>query len=89
MDQQRIDADTQRAWRPKDSARELFGGRLVNRKRLCAPDMLNCSPAAVGKYVRKGMPSIKVGQQLLFDPDACRDWFLAQQRRAIHLVKGG
>jgi hypothetical protein len=88
MDQHPIDADTQRAWRPKDSARELFGGKLVNRKRLCAPDLLNCPPNAIGKYIKRGMPAIRVGQTIWFDPDACLSWFKAQQR-TLHLVKGG
>jgi hypothetical protein len=89
MDHQPTKSAMQRAWRTKDGPRELFGGRLVNRKRLAGPDLLNCPASTISRYIRKGMPVIRVGQSLLFDPDACCSWFRAQQRRAVHLVKGG
>ena len=91
MDQS-TDSAPQRLWRPKDEARELFNGRLVNRKRLAAADMLNCAPYSIGKYVRRGMPTIRVGQTVWFDPEACCSWFRAQQQSGkprVHLVKGG
>jgi hypothetical protein len=69
-----------RAWRSEDGPLEMFGGKLVNRKRLSAPDMMNCDPRAITKFVKRGMPSIKNGQRHWFRPDACLGWFEAQEQ---------
>lgn len=83
---------TSRGWRPKDGPQSLFGGKLVNKKRLCSADMLGCSVSTLNGYMRKGMPFIKVGQRYFFDPDACVAWFRSKQQprleSGVRLIKG-
>jgi hypothetical protein len=67
----------------------MFGGQIVNRKRLAGPDLMDCKPSAVAKYVREGMPFIQIGQVRWFDPVACFDWFKSHETRLAKPEGGG
>ncbi len=59
----------------------LFGGQLVNAKKL-ARDCLNNAPLnAVRRLVQAGMPVVRLpgSQRRWFDPVRCLEWFRAHQ----------
>jgi hypothetical protein len=70
------DHETTRAYKTRvpDGAVELFDGKLVNRRCL-AEKYLHCPAERVSKMIHLGLPHIKIGARLWFDPDAVLAWF--------------
>lgn len=54
---------------------------LVSRKRLAAPDMLDCARETVAYYQRLGMPFVRHegGRRVWYNAETCMAWALAQR----------
>lgn len=72
----------QKRTRIKDGPIELFGGKLVNTKRMC--EILKCPPDRLRQMMAlpNGLPRIKIGARYWFDPNAVLAWLTARQSQA-------
>lgn len=81
--------DSRKKTRVPDEPTAICDGSLVNTKLLIRDHLRGFRPETVTRLIGRGMPHIRMGSRLWFDPVAVREWWKQQQTQQNQPKRAG